>query len=262
MNSIALWLSQLGASLAGGFEKNLPRIALWLSQLGNSLVDGFEKNLIREDRWLSLLRGLGTTVEITVGAIILGTILGIILCLMKISSFKPLNKFSQAYIRVFRGTPVVVQLLIIYFGFFGSISVLRSMPKVVAATIAFGLNSAAYIAELLRGGIMAVDKGQVEAGRSLGLSAWQTMRSIVLPQGIKIALPTYTQEFIALVKETAIAGYIAIEDLTKKGDIIRSRTFSPWYPLLTVAIIYLVVTTTLELIFGRVERRLRESDKR
>ncbi len=237
-------------------------IALWFSQLGESFIEGFEKNLIRQDRWLSLLRGLGVTVEITVGAIIIGTVLGIILCLMKLSSFKPFEKFSQAYIRVFRGTPAVVQLLIIYFGVFGSIRALRGLPKVAAAIIAFGLNSAAYIAELLRGGIVAVDKGQVEAGRSLGLSSWQTMKSIVLPQGIKIALPTYTQEFITLIKETAIAGYIAIEDLTKKGDIIRSRTFAPWFPLVTVAVVYLVLTTTLEIIFGRVERRLRESDKR
>lgn len=225
-------------------------------------MEGFEKNLIRQDRWLSLLRGLGMTVELTVGAIILGTILGVVLCLMKLSSFKPLNVIAQAYIRVFRGTPLVVQLLIIYFGVFGSVAIFKAAPKEVAAIVAFGLNSGAYIAELLRGGIMAVDKGQVEAGRSLGLSSWQTMWSIVLPQGIKIAFPTYTQEFIVLIKETAIAGYIALEDLTKKGDIIRSRTFSAWFPLITVAIVYLVLTTTLEIIFGRAERRLRESDNR
>lgn len=236
----------------------LNQIGLWFSNLGTSFIDGFERNLIRGDRWLSLLRGLGLTVELTVGSIILGTVLGIILCLMKISNVKFINKISQIYIRIFRGTPLVVQLMIIYYGVFGKTSV----PKDIVAIIAFGLNSAAYIAELLRGGIAAVDKGQVEAGRSLGLSSWQTMWSIVLPQGIKVALPTYTQEFIVLIKETAIAGYVALEDLTKKGDIIRSRTFSAWYPLLTVAIIYLVMTTTLEMIFGRVERRLRESDNR
>ena len=237
-------------------------IGLWFSNAGASLIEGLERNLIRQDRWLSLLRGLGMTVELTVGAIVLGTILGIILCLMKLSSAKVLRGFAQGYIRVFRGTPLVVQLLIIYFGVFGSITAFRSVPKEVAAIVAFGLNSAAYIAELLRGGIVAVDHGQVEAGRSLGLSSWQTMCSIVLPQGIKIAFPTYTQEFIVLIKETAIAGYIALEDLTKKGDIIRSRTFDPWIPLLTVALVYLILTTTLEVIFGRVERRLRESDHR
>ncbi len=237
-------------------------ILLWFSEFGASFAESFEKNLIRQDRWLSLLRGLGMTVELTVGAILLGTVLGILLCLMKLSSVKPLSAFAKGYIRVFRGTPLVVQLLIIYFGVFGSIQALRFVPKEVAAIVAFGLNSGAYIAELLRGGIVSVDQGQVEAGRSLGLSSWQTMRYIVLPQGIKIAFPTYTQEFIVLIKETAIAGYIALEDLTKKGDIIRSRTFSPWLPLLTVAVIYLVITTALEIIFGRVERRLRESDNR
>ncbi len=227
-------------------------------QLGTSFAEGFEKNLLRQDRWLSLLKGLGVTVELTVGAILIGTVLGIILCLMKISKIKILNVISKTYIRIFRGTPMVVQLLIIYFGVFGS----SDIPKIVAAIIAFGLNSGAYIAELLRGGIQAVDKGQIEAGRSLGLSSWQTMSSIVLPQGIKIAFPTYTQEFIVLIKETAIAGYVALEDLTKKADIIRSRTFSPWFPLVSAAVIYLVLTTSLEIIFGRVERRLRESDNR
>ena len=237
-------------------------IIQWFSNFGASFAEGFNNNLIYQDRWLSMLRGLGLTIELTVGAIILGTILGIALCLMKLSSFKLLQAISQAYIRVFRGTPVVVQLLIIYFGVFGSITFLKTVPKEAAAIVAFGLNSAAYIAELLRGGIMAVDKGQIEAGRSLGLSSWQTMRSIVLPQGIKIAFPSYTQEFIVLIKETAIAGYIALEDLTKKGDVIRSRTFDAWFPLITVAIVYLILTTTLEIIFGRAERRLRESDNR
>lgn len=237
-------------------------VLLWFQNCGATFVESFEKNLIRQDRWLSLLRGLGVTVELTVGAILLGTVLGIILCLMKISNFKPFNVISKTYIRIFRGTPMVVQLLIMYFGVFGSISVFRDLPKELAAIVAFGMNSGAYIAELLRGGIIAVDKGQMEAGRSLGLSSWQTMRSIILPQGIKIAFPSYTQEFIVLIKETAIAGYIAIEDLTKKGDIIRSRTFSPWFPLVTVAIVYFVLTTALELIFSRAERRMRKSDAR
>lgn len=236
----------------------LNSIATWFVGLGDAFWVGFEKNLLRQDRWLSMLRGLNVTIQLTVGAIVIGTILGIILCMAKISGIKICSGIAKTYIRIFRGTPMVVQLLIIYFGVFGQTTV----PKEIAAICAFGLNSAAYIAELLRGGIEAVDKGQLEAGRSLGLSAFQTMKSIVLPQGIKIAFPTYTQEFIVLIKETAIAGYIALEDLTKKGDIIRSRTFDPWFPLLTTAIIYLVLTTTLELIFGRVERRLRESDNR
>ncbi len=230
----------------------------WFAEKGNDFLFSFERNLIREDRWQWLLSGLGVTLEITVGAILIGTVLGVILCLMKLSSVKIFNVISKTYIRIFRGTPMVVQLLIFYFG------ILRNpvFSKLFVAIIAFGLNSAAYVAELMRGGIMAVDKGQIEAGRSLGLSSWQTTYSIVLPQAIKIALPSYAQEFIVLVKETAVAGYIALEDLTKKGDIIRSKTFSPYFPLVTVAIIYLVITTSLEALFGRMERRLRESDNR
>lgn len=218
-------------------------------------------NIIYQDRWLQLLKGLGITLEITVFAIILGTVLGIILAIMRISAFKIgrvriLEKISTFYITIIRGTPVMVQLLIIYFVVFASVDI----DKVIVAVIAFGLNSAAYVAEIIRGGILAVDKGQMEAGRSLGLSYTQAMTSIVMPQAIKNAMPAYASEFIVLIKETAIVGYIALEDLTKVGDIIRSRTYDAFVPLITVALVYLLITGILAKLFTKLERRLRKSD--
>jgi len=229
-----------------------------MNNIFSSFGTEFYRNLIVDDRWKFMLQGLGTTLEITVLSILIGTFLGVILCFMKLSSFKPFKWIASTYITVFRGTPLVVQLLIIYFGVFGSINI----PKVIVATIAFGMNSGAYVAEILRGGIVSVDQGQTEAGRSLGLSKFQTMFHIILPQAIKIAVPTYASEFIVLIKETAIVGYIALNDLTKVGDYIRSRTFSAWFPLITVALIYLFLTSVLSKLFGTLERRLRKSDAR
>lgn len=151
---------------------------------------------------------------------------------------------------------MVTQLLIIYFVIFGSVDI----DKTVVAIIAFGLNSGAYVAEIIRAGIQAVDKGQMEAGRSLGLSKGQTMVSIILPQAVKNILPAYVNEFVVLIKETAIVGYIALEDLTKAGDNIRARTFEAFVPLITVALIYLLLTTLLTKLFNYVERRLRAND--
>lgn len=215
-------------------------------------------SLIEGSRWKTLLSGLGTTLTITVGAMILGTVLGIVLALMKISKVKPLKWISSIYIDIIRGTPVVVQLLIMYFVVFASVNV----NKTVIAIIAFGLNSGAYVAEIIRAGILGVDKGQMEAGRSLGLTHGQTMARIIMPQAIKSILPTYANEFIVLVKETAVAGYIAIEDLTKMGDIIRSKTYEALVPLLIVALIYLFITTILSKVFRHLEERMRASDSR
>lgn len=215
-------------------------------------------NLIYADRWKMLLGGLKLTMTITIASIIIGTIIGVAAAFMKLSKYKILSAPAKAYIHVIRGTPVMIQLLIIYYIVFGSVD----MNKVLIAIIAFGVNSGAYIAEIFRGGILSVDKGQVEAGRSLGLRHWQTMWHIVLPQALKNCLPTYTSEFITLVKETSIVGYIALEDLTKMGDIIRSKTYSPFVPLITVALIYLAITSLLAWLFGKLERRLRKSDLR
>lgn len=230
----------------------------WLSSVWSSFCHGFYTNLIYANRWKMLLEGLAVTLEITSASIVIGTFLGIILAFMKMSSSRWLNRPAKAYIEIIRGTPTTVQLLIMYMGVFASVPA----PKWVIASIAFGLNSAAYVAEIIRGGVESVDKGQVEAGRSLGLSKLQTTMKIVLPQAIKIALPTYTSEFIVLLKETSIAGYIAMEDLTKVASMITSRTYNAWFPLITAAVLYFVMTFTLAKIFGYLERRLRRSDLR
>lgn len=232
--------------------------------LAMSFADKLYTNLIAQDRWLALLKGLGVTLTITVFAIIIGTVLGTLFAFGKMSKIKPISVISSAYINIIRGTPTLVQLLLIYFGVFASFQFVsdQTVNSIIIASIAFGLNSAAYVAEIVRAGVQGVDPGQMEAGRSLGLNHRQTMMHIVLPQAVKNILPTYTSEFIVLIKETAIVGYIGLADLTKVGDNIRSRTFSAWIPLLTVAIMYLIVTTGLAKLFSILERRLRESDQR
>ena len=228
---------------------------LWASgqESASGLWDSIYLNLIESDRYMIILNGLLVTLEITFFAVIIGTVLGVIAALMKISSNKLLSGISSVYITVMRGTPLVTQLLIIYFVIFGSVNI----DKTLVAVIAFGLNSGAYVAEIIRAGIQAVDKGQMEAGRSLGLSKNQTMTHIILPQAVKNILPAYVNEFVVLIKETAIVGYIAVEDLTKAGDIIRSRTFDAFVPLITVALIYLVMTMLLTKLFQYVERRMK-----
>ncbi len=213
-------------------------------------------SLIYADRWKQLFKGLGVTAEITLGALCVGIILGVLICLMKISGKKPLQWIADIYLTVIRGTPMVVQLLIMWY------FVLVAMDnKVLAAIIAFGINSGAYVAEIIRGGILAVDYGQTEAGRSLGLNYVQNMRYIVLPQAFKNALPPLGNELITLFKETAIVGYIALKDLTRAADTIRSATYSP-VALFTAALLYLLVVLILTRLLAMFERRLRASDKR
>ena len=168
-----------------------------------------------------------------------------------------LNFFCTVYLTVIRGTPVVVQLLIMYFVIFGN----SRIDKVPVAVLAFGINSGAYVAEIFRSGINSVEAGQMEAGRSLGFNYLDTMRYIILPQALKNVLPTLCNEFIALLKETSVAGYIALQDLTKGGDIIRSRTYSAFMPLIAVALIYLVLVMILSRLVGLLERRLRRSER-
>lgn len=214
-------------------------------------------NLLTDNRLLFLLKGLGVTLQIALCAIIIGTIIGTVLALLKISNNKPLKWLACTYINIIRGTPLVTQLLLIYFGIFATVDV----SKITVAIIAFSLNSGAYVAEIIRAGINAVDVGQMEAGRSLGLNKIQTMIKIILPQAVKKILPTYTSEFIVLIKETAIVGYIAIEDLTKVSDIIRSRTFDAFMPYIVSALLYLAITSILAKAFGLLERRLAQSDR-
>ncbi len=222
-----------------------------------SFSESFRQNFLEADRWKYLANGLLTTLEITVFAVLLGMVLGFLVAIVrctyiKTGKLRPLDIICRIYLTVIRGTPVVVQLLIIYFVIFASVPI----SKTFVAVIAFGINSGAYVAEIVRGGIMAVDNGQFEAGRSLGLSYRRTMTSIILPQALRTVLPALANECIVLLKETSVAGYIAIADLTKGGDIIRSQTFSPFLPLISVAVIYLVIVMFLTYLVGKLERRL------
>lgn len=228
-----------------------------------SFTESFKQNFIENNRWHYLVDGLGTTLLITLLAVILGMILGFLVAIVrstydKTGKMKILNVICRIYLTVIRGTPVVVQLLIIYFVIFASVPI----SKTFVAVIAFGINSGAYVAEIVRSGIMSLDQGQFEAGRSLGLNYRQTMTSIILPQAFKNVLPALANECIVLLKETSVAGYIAIQDLTKGGDIIRSQTFSAFMPLISVAVIYLVMVMILTHLVSKLERRLAQSDRR
>lgn len=242
----------------------------------DNLKARFILNFIKDNKWQYITRGLKLTIEITFFALIVGLVLGILAAVIrstydttynnKCSGFwqklyrvflKILNIIVKIYLTVIRGTPSVVQLLIIYFVIFGNVKV----DKVFVAVIAFGINSGAYVAEIVRSGIMSVDKGQFEAGRSLGFGYFSTMRYIIMPQAIKNILPALGNEFIVLLKETSISGYIALEDLTKGADIIRSRTYDAFMPLIAIALIYLVMVMLLSWGVESLERRLRKDER-
>ena len=223
--------------------------------------EAFEINFIKDKRYLYLWRGFLVTVYISFFAVLMGLLIGFVVALIRSTAiqtgkYKFPDFFCRTYLTVIRGTPVVVQLLIIYFVIFGSVDI----DKVLVAVIAFGINSGAYVAEIFRAGIMSIDKGQMEAGRSLGLSYFQTMREIILPQAFKNVLPALGNEFIVLLKETSVSGYIALQDLTKGGDIIRSQTYDAFFPLIAVALIYLAVVMFLSALMGKLERRLKENE--
>lgn len=234
----------------------------WLINWFNNIGDKFYLNFIAEDRWLYLLNGFKTTIFILLIALVIGILLGFLIAVIRSThdlsnKWKFANFICNIYLTVIRGTPTVVQLMIIYFIVFASVN----LDKVVIAGIAFGLNSAAYVAEIFRSGIMSIDKGQMEAGRSLGFNYSQTMIRIIMPQAFKNVLPALVNEVITLFKETSVAGYIGIVDLTKAGDIIRSRTYDAFFPLITVALIYLVIVIIMTKLLGRLERRLRKGDR-
>ena len=225
-------------------------------------LDDFKQNFIEHDRWQYLTNGLKTTLMNTFFAALLGFVLGFLVAIIrsthdKTGKLKFLNVLCKIYLTVIRGTPTVVQLLITYFVIFSSVRI----DQTLVAIMAFGINSGAYVAEIMRSGIMSVDGGQLEAGRCLGLSYRQTMFSIILPQAFKAVLPALANEFIVLLKETSVAGYIGIADLTKGGDIIRSQTYSPFIPLVAVALIYLIMVVFLTRLVGKLERRLAKSDR-
>lgn len=230
----------------------------WLERVAEMLDAAF----ISGDRWKLYLQGLGVTLQIAAFAAILGMIIGTILAFMKLSVRRNGKKtilavIANIYIDVIRGTPSVLQLMIMWFIIFYS-----AKNRVAVAVLSFGINSGAYVAEIVRAGILAVDKGQMEAGRSLGLSRTQTMISIIIPQAVKNVLPPIGNEFIVLLKETAIVGYVSLTDLTRAANQIASRTYEPFMPLIGAAVIYFVVIKILTILLERFERRLRKSDNR
>ncbi len=244
-----------------------------IKQWFSDFAADFQLNFIDEGRWKWMLEGLFNTLKITLFALLLGVALGVIVATVRSSYdknreamelhkslgyyiLKFFNGVCHVYLTVIRGTPVVVQLLIMYFIVFAS-----SRNDIMIAVIAFGINSGAYVAEILRGGIMSIDNGQFEAGRSLGFNYVQTMIFVVIPQVFKSVLPTLCNEFIVLLKETSVAGYVGVVDLTKAGDLIRGRTFSAFMPLIAVALIYLALVIVLTFLVGKLERRLRKSER-
>ena len=257
------------AGTTAGSAETIGQPSSWIEDLRAQ----FDLNFIQKDRWKSMLTGLGNTLQITFFAALLGIAIGIVIAAIRTTfdnnkenmkhnksiGYYVLGFFNgicKVYLTVIRGTPVVVQLLIIYFIIFAS-----STNDIMIATLAFGINSGAYVAEILRGGIMSIDKGQFEAGRSLGFNYVQTMYHIIIPQVLKNVLPTLLNEFIALLKETSVAGYVGVVDLTRAGNAIRGATFSAFMPLIAVALIYLVIVMVLTWLVGIIERRLRKSER-
>ena len=239
----------------------------------NDLKRQFILNFIEKDRWKLMVTGLENTLKITIVAALIGIVIGILLASIrstydkqyetlkkhkgvKYYVLRTLNFIAQIYLTVIRGTPVVVQLLIAFFIIFAS-----AKNGVAIAMLAFGINSGAYVAEIFRGGIMAIDNGQFEAGYSLGFNYFQTMIFIVIPQVVKNVLPMLLNEFIALLKETSVAGYVAVTDITRAGNVIRGTTFSPFMTLIAVALFYLIMVMILTQVVKRVERRLRKSER-
>ena len=227
--------------------------ARWLAQL--------ETTFVEKQRYLLLVDGLKNTLIITAGALVIGVVIGSLVAMIKYcgQDSRLLRPPLLAVQRVYHGAagvPVVVQLLIFYF------LILKSSDGLVVGIVTFGINSGAYVAELVRSGIAAVDPGQMEAGRSLGLSRLQSAWHIVLPQAMKNILPAIGNEMIALLKETAVAGYVAVQDLTRAGNLIRNNTYDSFNPLMLVAVVYLVLVIGMTQLLGLLERRLRRSDKR
>lgn len=230
----------------------------------------FKVNFIDDNRWQYLTNGLLMTLQVTFFALLIGIVIGIVVAIVRSTYDKTresvrsdlsrfvfgfFNGLCKVYLTVIRGTPVVVQLLIYYYVIFSN-----SRNALLVAVITFGINSGAYVAEIFRSGIMSIDNGQFEAGRSVGFNYIQTMRYIIIPQAFKNVLPALANEFIVLLKETSIMGYVALMDLTKGADIIIGRTYSPFMPLIAIALIYLLMVMFFSWLVGKLERRLRSSD--
>lgn len=225
------------------------------------IINGFVKTFIAEDRYKMFLTGFWNTIQIAFVATVIGVVIGAIVAIIRVfnkqtGKLRILSMICEIYTTVIRGTPVVVQLLITY-----NIVFAWSTQAVLIGMIGFGLNSGAYVAEIMRGGINAVDIGQTEAGRSLGLSSVTTMKSIVLPQAIKNVLPAIGNEFISLLKETSVIGFLGVIDLTKAAERVISRTMDVYFPYLSIALVYLAVVYGLNYLFKLLERRLAKSDR-
>ncbi len=220
--------------------------------------DLFVKCFITDDRYMLLVRGIGVTIKVSLLAIAIGVVIGFVIAKCNLSKYRVLRGIGRVYTSIIRGTPSVTQLMIIYFVIFASVNI----DKWIIAAIAFGINSGAYVGEIFRAGILSIDKGQTEAGRSLGLSEGQTMMHIIMPQAIKNIFPTLCNEFIVLIKETAIVGYVGLMDIQKAGDFIKSATYEAFMPLIGTAIIYFVLIKVLTVLLGKIEKRLRASDLR
>lgn len=222
------------------------------------MFSSFYDVIIKGDRWLLILQGLSVTLLIAICALIIGSLLGFLFAMSRLSKNRFLQISSIIYTTIIRGIPMATQLMIFYFVIFTPLGMHNA---IIVAIIAFGINSGAYCTEIFRAGIQNVDAGQTEAGRSLGLSRNQTLFKIVLPQAFRAILPTFTSEFITLIKETSVASFIAVMDLQKACDNIRNATFNAWIPLLSCAAVYLGLTMGLTRLFGAFEKRMAKSDR-
>ncbi len=231
-------------------------------------ISGFNQSFIEGDRWLMYVKGIGVTLEVAAVALLLGIVLGVIVAIVrtlhdqqrpgqKHALLEVINKIAQLYTTVIRGTPLMVQLLIMYFVIFAN-----TRNAVGVAMLTFGINSGAYVAEIIRGGIMSVDKGQMEAARSLGLSYVPAMRFVVIPQAIKNILPALGNELIALLKDTSLVTVIGVRDLTKAAQLIQGKTYQALFPFVGIAIVYLLMVMIIAALIGVLERRLAASDRR
>jgi polar amino acid transport system substrate-binding protein len=238
---------------SGVNKRGSPAVTSFFTSAANS----FHNNIILENRYLLILDGLKTTVIISILSIVFGTILGGFVCFMRMSRNKYLSAIAKLYISILRGTPVLVLLMIIFYVIFASVNI----NPVIVAVIAFGLNFAAYVSEMYRSGIEGVDKGQTEAGIAIGFTRIKTFAYIVMPQATRLILPVYKGEVISLVKMTSIVGYIAVQDLTKASDIIRSRTFDAFFPLIMVAVLYFIIAWLIMILLGYVERMANPQSK-
>ena len=226
----------------------------------NELINDFNKAIFVDNRYKFILEGLKNTLIISLISVTIGVLIGMVVAIInsynkETKKMKIISKITKLYVSIIRGTPVLLQLMILYYVVFRNV---RDINLIMVASLAFGINSGAYVSEIIRAGIESIDKGQMEASRSLGLSYFQSMKLVIMPQAIKNILPAIGNEFVTLIKETSVAGYIGVRDLTKASDIIASRTYDYFFPLIIAALIYLIIILSLTKILNIFERRLKK----